>query len=81
MAIFKKKKDREQGVPENARQEEMPQTDTAVSQEKQVTEPLKIESENTPEGVFKRFRNGLSKTRNSFTGRMDPPLHGSKRDH
>jgi len=76
MSIFKKKKH-----PEDSTVKE-PET----SEENNVPDPLDhtspLESENkdgnSGNGVFKRLRHGLSKTRTSFTGRIDTLFVGKK---
>lgn len=78
MAIFKKKKNKDQHSLKEEPHEEMPQNDTVSETEEQAEETFKMDPENPQDGVFKRLRNGLSKTRSSFTGRMDRLFTGRK---
>ena len=76
MAIFRKKKHEKDPTVNPSETRQNPPRDNPVDNDM----PLNNENkhENTTDGVFKRLRHGLTKTRSSFTGRIDNLFAGKK---
>jgi fused signal recognition particle receptor len=78
MSIFKKKKHQEDST---VKESETPE-ETKIADPADYISPAPVESENkdgnSGNGVFRRLRHGLSKTRTSFTGRIDTLFVGKK---
>lgn len=76
MAIFKKKKHEKNPTVTPVDTPQNPDPDNIVDND--VPMESKDKPENQREGVFKRLRHGLTKTRSSFTGRIDTLFAGKK---
>jgi len=76
MAIFKKKKHEKNPTVTPVDTPQNPEPDNIVDND--VPMESKDKPENQREGVFKRLRHGLTKTRSSFTGRIDTLFAGKK---
>ena len=76
MAIFRKKKHEKDPTVNPMETPQNPDPDNPVD----IDVPMENEekSENHREGVFKRLRHGLTKTRSSFSGRIDTLFAGKK---
>ena len=76
MSIFKKKKHKNEPPVIPVESSRNPDPDNIVESD------VSLENEDKPEhqgkGVFKRLRHGLTKTRSSFTGRIDTLFAGKK---
>jgi fused signal recognition particle receptor len=74
MAIFRKKKNEKDPTVTPLETSQNPESDNTMDNDET------IENDHTPEtpkgGVFKRLRHGLTKTRSSFTGRIDTLFAG-----
>ena len=78
MAIFKNRKNKNHEAGSLKEAPENSQQDVSLTQDVQEVEANVGEPETSREGVFKRLRHGLSKTRTSFTGRIDGLFLGRK---
>ena len=79
MAIFKKKNDTHDAAVEQEALDEKPLSDVPVRpHEMRFGEKDEGKTDNAQDGLFKRLRHGLSKTRSTFTGRIDRLFMGKK---
>ena len=78
MAIFKRKKQQERSAAEGAETPRNHDSESPAGPDEPVHNEKNNKSGNNEEGVFKRLRHGLTKTRSSFTGRIDNLFAGKK---
>ncbi|MBT3259515.1 MAG: signal recognition particle-docking protein FtsY, partial [Deltaproteobacteria bacterium] len=78
MAIFRKKKHPKKPTVKQVETPPSPELADPVENDTPVHGENRNKPENTRDGVFKRLRHGLTKTRSSFTGRIDSLFAGKK---
>ena len=78
MAIFRKKKHPKDPIVKQVETPQSPEHANPVDNDTPVHGENENKPENTRDGVFKRLRHGLTKTRSSFTGRIDNLFAGKK---
>ena len=78
MAIFRKKKHPKEPTVKQVETPQSPELANPVDNGTPVHGDNENKPENTTDGVFKRLRHGLTKTRSSFTGRIDRLFAGKK---
>ena len=78
MAIFRKKKHPKNPTIKQVETPQSPELANPVENDMSVYGENENKPENTRDGVFKRLRHGLTKTRSSFTGRIDRLFAGKK---
>ena len=78
MAIFKRKKQQECSTTEGSETPRNHDSESPQGPDEPVHNEKNNKSDNNEEGVFKRLRHGLTKTRSSFTGRIDNLFAGKK---
>ena len=78
MAIFRKKKHPKEPTVKQVETPQIPELANPVDNGTPVHGDNENKPENTTDGVFKRLRHGLTKTRSSFTGRIDRLFAGKK---
>ena len=78
MAIFRKKKHPKDPTIKQAETPPSPELTDPVDNDTPVHGENRNKPENSADGVFKRLRHGLTKTRSSFTGRIDRLFAGKK---
>ena len=78
MAIFRKKKHPKDPTIKQVETPQSPEFANPVENDTPVHGENENKPENTADGVFKRLRHGLTKTRLSFTGRIDRLFAGKK---
>ena len=78
MAIFRKKKHPKDPAAKQMQTATNPELEDPVDHDTPVHGENESKPENGPDGVFKRLRHGLTKTRSSFTGRIDRVFAGKK---
>ncbi|MBW2708718.1 MAG: signal recognition particle-docking protein FtsY [Deltaproteobacteria bacterium] len=78
MAIFRKKKHPKNPTTPPVETPQSPEPANPEDNDTPVHGENENQPENTPDGVFKRLRHGLTKTRSSFTDRIDNLFAGKK---
>ena len=78
MAIFRKKKHPKTPTVKQTEAPSSPEFANPEDNDTSVHGENENDPENTVDGVFKRLRHGLTKTRSSFTGRIDSLFAGKK---
>lgn len=78
MTIFRKKKHPKTPTVKQAEAPSSPEVANPVDNDMSVHGENETDPETTADGVFKRLRHGLTKTRSSFTGRIDSLFAGKK---
>ena len=78
MAIFRKKKHPKDPIVKQVETPQSPEHANSVDNDTPVHGENENKPENTRDGVFIRLRHGLTKTRSSFTGRIDSLFSGKK---
>ena len=78
MAIFKRKRQEKSSPTEGSETPRSHDSESPAGPDEPVYSEEHNKSDNNEEGVFKRLRHGLTKTRSSFTGRIDNLFAGKK---